>query len=70
MNLDPFNKCSDDAVWDALEHSHLKKFVAGLPAKLEHMITEGGENLRFVIVRSIHASGRSLCVFSASDSAS
>ena len=48
MNLDPFDKHSDDDIWDALEHSHLKNFVSALPAKLEFLVTEGGENLRWV----------------------
>lgn len=29
MNLDPFNKHSDQEVWTALEHAHLKSFVKG-----------------------------------------
>lgn len=45
MNLDPFEKYSDDAIWLALEHAHLKEFVKTLPKKLEHEISEGGENL-------------------------
>ncbi|XP_052772990.1 multidrug resistance-associated protein 1-like isoform X2 [Mya arenaria] len=45
MNLDPFDEHSDDSVWRALEHAHLKNFVKGLPTGLEHECTEGGENL-------------------------
>ena len=45
MNIDPFNAYSDDAIWQALEHSHLKAFVKGLSDGLDHKITEGGENL-------------------------
>ncbi|XP_067914713.1 ATP-binding cassette sub-family C member 3 isoform X1 [Heterodontus francisci] len=45
MNLDPFNQYSDEEVWKALELSHLKRFVHGLPARLEHECSEGGENL-------------------------
>ncbi|XP_018335867.1 multidrug resistance-associated protein 1 isoform X1 [Agrilus planipennis] len=45
MNLDPFNKHSDEDVWRALEFAHLKSFVKGLPAGLNHEVTEGGENL-------------------------
>jgi len=45
MNLDPFNKHTDADVWTALEQAHLKTFVDTLPAKLEHAISEGGENL-------------------------
>ncbi|XP_046653460.1 multidrug resistance-associated protein 1-like isoform X4 [Daphnia pulicaria] len=45
MNLDPFNSYSDDDIWTALEHAHLKTFVKSLPAGLEHEASEGGENL-------------------------
>uniref|UniRef100_A0A3B3S3B1 ATP binding cassette subfamily C member 2 n=1 Tax=Paramormyrops kingsleyae TaxID=1676925 RepID=A0A3B3S3B1_9TELE len=45
MNLDPFEKFSDEAIWQVLELSHLKEFVAGLLDGLYHEITEGGENL-------------------------
>ncbi|KRX15403.1 Multidrug resistance-associated protein 1, partial [Trichinella nelsoni] len=45
MNLDPTEKRTDDELWTALEQVHLKSFVSSLPNKLEHVITEGGENL-------------------------
>ncbi|KAM8825503.1 multidrug resistance-associated protein 1-like isoform 1-T1 [Synchiropus picturatus] len=45
MNLDPFDKYSDEEVWGALEFSHLKNFVSGLPDQLQHECSEGGENL-------------------------
>ncbi|XP_018568578.1 multidrug resistance-associated protein 1 isoform X9 [Anoplophora glabripennis] len=45
MNLDPFDKHSDEEVWRALEHAHLKVFVSGLAAALNHEVSEGGENL-------------------------
>lgn len=45
MNLDPFDRYSDDEVWSSLELSHLKQFVKGLPTGLEHECSEGGENL-------------------------
>ncbi|CAG2067546.1 unnamed protein product, partial [Timema podura] len=45
QNLDPFNNLSDDAVWKAIEHAHLKSFVKSLPAGLNHQVSEGGENL-------------------------
>jgi ATP-binding cassette, subfamily C (CFTR/MRP), member 1 len=45
INLDPFNAHSDDDIWTALEHAHLKSFVKGLAAGINHEVTEGGENL-------------------------
>ncbi|XP_030761803.1 multidrug resistance-associated protein 1 isoform X2 [Sitophilus oryzae] len=45
MNLDPFDTHSDEEVWRSLEQAHLKSFVKGLPAGLNHEVTEGGENL-------------------------
>lgn len=44
-NLDPFEQFDDEQVWVALEHAHLKDFVAGLEKGLLHDVTEGGENL-------------------------
>lgn len=45
MNLDPFDKFSDEEIWTVLELSHLKDYVAGLDKKLQHEVAEGGENL-------------------------
>lgn len=45
INLDPFNTHSDDDIWRSLEHAHLKHFVKGLAAGINHEVTEGGENL-------------------------
>ena len=46
LNLDPFNKYTDDQLWHVLEVSHLKNFVSGLNEGLQYTIAEGGENLR------------------------
>jgi len=45
MNLDPFDQYSDDQIWNALEHAHLKEFVSSLPAGLQYECGEGGQNL-------------------------
>ncbi|XP_014264614.3 ATP-binding cassette sub-family C member 2 [Maylandia zebra] len=45
MNLDPFDKFSDEEIWRALELSHLKSYVSGLQEGLQHEVAEGGENL-------------------------
>lgn len=46
MNLDPFDRFSDEDIWRALELSHLMEFVSGLQEKLQYEVSEGGENLR------------------------
>ena len=45
LNLDPFDKYSDDDLWQTLKISHLDNFVSSLKEGLQHIITEGGENL-------------------------
>ncbi|XP_061183744.1 multidrug resistance-associated protein 1-like [Saccostrea echinata] len=45
MNLDPFESYTDDELWVALEHAHLKKYVESLDDGLQHECSEGGENL-------------------------
>lgn len=45
MNIDPFSHFSDEQIWTALEHAHLKAFVATTANGLLHEIAEGGENL-------------------------
>lgn len=46
MNLDPFDQYTDEEVWQALELAHLKAYVQELPERLQHVVSEGGENLR------------------------
>ncbi|XP_066560841.1 ATP-binding cassette sub-family C member 3 isoform X2 [Amia ocellicauda] len=45
MNLDPFEKYTDEEIWKSLQLSHLDKFVSSQPLKLAHECSEGGENL-------------------------
>ncbi|KAK2530524.1 Abcc2 [Columba guinea] len=45
MNLDPFDRYTDEEVWKALELAHLKTYVQDLPERLLHIVSEGGENL-------------------------
>lgn len=56
MNLDPFDSYSDEEIWRALEYSHLKSFVSGLPNKLSYECSEGGENLRYICFIYSHVS--------------
>ena len=44
-NLDPFDQYTDEQLWMAIEHSHLKDFVKSQDNQLEHEVVEGGENL-------------------------
>ncbi|KAI9596789.1 P-loop containing nucleoside triphosphate hydrolase protein [Syncephalis fuscata] len=44
-NLDPFNYHNDHELWDALERSGMKDYIAGQTGGLDSEITEGGENL-------------------------
>ena len=46
VNLDPFDAYSDDSLWTALEHAHLKKYFIQMSDGLKYQITEGGDNLR------------------------
>ena len=45
LNLDPFNRYTTEAIWEALELSHLKSYISALPGGLEHVVSEGGDNL-------------------------
>ncbi|KAM9379691.1 ATP-binding cassette sub-family C member 2 [Phaethornis superciliosus] len=45
MNLDPFDRYTDEEVWKALELAHLKTYVQTLPEGLLHLVSEGGENM-------------------------
>uniref|UniRef100_A0A6I8NPA0 ATP binding cassette subfamily C member 3 n=1 Tax=Ornithorhynchus anatinus TaxID=9258 RepID=A0A6I8NPA0_ORNAN len=45
MNVDPSGRYPEAEIWQALELSHLKKFVSSQPEGLEFECSEGGENL-------------------------
>ncbi|KAK6999834.1 canalicular multispecific organic anion transporter 1, partial [Biomphalaria glabrata] len=45
FNLDPRGEKTDSEIWKALELSHLKTCVEGLPNKLDYEVEEAGENL-------------------------
>ena len=44
FNLDPMEAKNDSAIWEALEHAHLKDYISGLEGGLDHMVLEGGAN--------------------------
>jgi len=43
-NLDPFEKYTDVAIWEALERTSMKDKVKMLPEQLDTMVTENGDN--------------------------
>ena len=45
--MDPFSSHTDEEIWKALEHAHLKGFVSGLQEGLQYQCGEGGEALRY-----------------------
>uniref|UniRef100_A0A7I4KHP7 ABC-type glutathione-S-conjugate transporter n=1 Tax=Brugia malayi TaxID=6279 RepID=A0A7I4KHP7_BRUMA len=45
MNLDPFGHFDDALLWNALRTAHLDSLVHSFPNKLEHKLSEGGENI-------------------------
>ncbi|XP_052505998.1 LOW QUALITY PROTEIN: ATP-binding cassette sub-family C member 4-like [Budorcas taxicolor] len=44
-NLDPFNDHTIEELWNALEEVQLKKFIEGLPGKMDTALAESGLNL-------------------------
>ena len=44
FNLDPFNLCTDDEVWDVLNDVDMKSYIRSLPNELNEMVAENGEN--------------------------
>ena len=48
FNLDPFDTCTDDEIWRALKNAHLSDYVERLTKGLDHIVTEGGETLRYL----------------------
>uniref|UniRef100_A0A8C4X866 ATP binding cassette subfamily C member 12 n=1 Tax=Erpetoichthys calabaricus TaxID=27687 RepID=A0A8C4X866_ERPCA len=43
-NLDPFNKYSDEEIWQALERTYMKQSILKLPERLQAVVVENGEN--------------------------
>ena len=48
FNLDPFDEYNDEELWKTLDVTHLKTYVSDLEGGLQHEVSEGGSNLRFV----------------------
>ncbi|XP_066924409.1 multidrug resistance-associated protein 1-like [Clytia hemisphaerica] len=45
FNVDPFQRHTDEQIWNTLEISRLKKFVSTLSGGLDSEVQEGGDNL-------------------------
>lgn len=45
LNLDPYNKYSDQEIWSAIDSVSLKNSVQSMNAGLDTLITTGGTNL-------------------------
>lgn len=45
FNLDPFERHTDQQIWNALELCNLKQYVNELAAGLQYEVSEGGSNL-------------------------
>lgn len=43
-NLDPFNELEDTDLWEALDRSHLRDYIATLPGGLSFEVAQNGEN--------------------------
>ncbi len=46
FNLDPFKRYGDKQIWEVLELANLKAFASDLQGGLDHLISEGGDNIR------------------------
>jgi len=44
FNLDPFDECTDDQIWEVLSDVNMKDHIMSLPNKLEELVAEGGDN--------------------------
>ncbi|XP_020735296.2 ATP-binding cassette sub-family C member 11 isoform X2 [Odocoileus virginianus] len=44
FNLDPFDRCTDEQIWDALERTFLNKMISKLPQGLQAEVLENGSN--------------------------
>jgi ABC-type multidrug transport system fused ATPase/permease subunit len=43
-NLDPFETCSDEDIWEVLGKVNMTEVIAALPNGLSELVSEGGEN--------------------------
>ncbi|EPZ31222.1 P-loop containing nucleoside triphosphate hydrolase domain-containing protein, partial [Rozella allomycis CSF55] len=43
-NVDPFESCTDDEIWKAVDAVHLGDFIRNMEAKLDVLVIENGKN--------------------------
>ncbi|KAK9727436.1 Multidrug resistance-associated protein 5, partial [Basidiobolus ranarum] len=43
-NLDPFDRCSENEIWTALEAVHMSEKIKSMPLKLDEVVVENGRN--------------------------
>lgn len=49
FNLDPFNLCTDEQLWKALDAVELKTTLSSMPEKLDSPVTENGGNILLIL---------------------
>lgn len=45
FNLDPFESCSDEAIWEALDKTKLRDRISSISGQLQACVGQGGESL-------------------------
>ena len=71
LNLDPFDKTTDDEIWDILEMTELKSVVSNLPGQLSfdmskfHQCFSGGQRKLFSLTRALLKKNNILIIDSA-----
>lgn len=48
FNIDPFGSYSDTEIWAVLELTHMKERIIKMEDGLSHLLTEGGQNMRWI----------------------
>ena len=63
LNLDPFNSCSDDDIWRALAHAHLKDFIKSKIFKIIKIFMIGWLKNEFLItIKKLKCFSKNQCI--------